>query len=220
MRRLIPVLFVTLSLATLAGVPGAVADPGAPPKTPTAVGAGGAAASVDPVGTQAAIDTLRRGGNAVDAAVAAAGALGVVEPYSCGLGGGGYMVVYRAGDHSIHTIDSRETAPAKMDANAFTGLTTFANQRVSGMSVGVPGTLRAWQHALDQYGTWSLRRALQPGIRAAERGWTRRSTTRPTRPRRSSPTSRPPPRCTSTPTARPVPSARSSATPTWPARTG
>ena len=105
----------------------------APVKQPTAVGTGGAAATVDAQGTQAAIDVLRHGGNAVDAAVAAAGVLGVVEPYSCGIGGGGFMTIYSAKDHAVHTIDSRETAPATMGPDAFTGLTTFESQRVSGM---------------------------------------------------------------------------------------
>src|SRR5919198_4509687 len=116
--------------------------------------------------------TLLHGGNAVDAAVAAAGVLGVVEPYSCGLGGGGFMTIYSARDGTVHTIDSRETAPEAMDANSFAGLTTFESQRVSGMSVGVPGTVRAWQKALDEFGTWPLRRALVPGIVAALRGFT------------------------------------------------
>jgi gamma-glutamyltranspeptidase/glutathione hydrolase len=143
-----------------------------PGKTPTATGFGGAAATVDPVATQAAIHTLRAGGNAVDAAVAAAGVLGVVEPYSCGIGGGGFMTIYTARDGQVHTIDSRETAPAAMNPDSFKGLTDFRNQqRVSGMSVGVPGTVRAWQKALDEYGTWPLRRVLQPGIRAAQRGF-------------------------------------------------
>src|SRR5688572_24183316 len=83
-----------------------------PPKTPVAEGTGGAAATVDPIATQAAIDVLRSGGNAVDAAVAAAGVLGVVEPFSCGIGGGGFMVVYDAKRRRVDTIDSRETAPA------------------------------------------------------------------------------------------------------------
>src|SRR4051812_49525899 len=61
----------------------------APPKAPTADGTRGAAATVDPVATRAAINVLRRGGNAIDAAVTAAGVLGMVEPYSCGIGGGG-----------------------------------------------------------------------------------------------------------------------------------
>ena len=142
-----------------------------PAKQPTAIGTGGAAATVDPVATRAAIDVLRRGGNAIDAAVAAAAVLGVVEPYSCGVGGGGFMLVYSAKDRVVHTIDSRETAPAAMTATSFTGLTDFEHQRVSGMSVGVPGTVRAWETALREFGTISLRRALQPAIGVARRGF-------------------------------------------------
>ena len=63
----------------------------APSGPPTAIGMGGAAASVETLATQAAIDTLKRGGNAIDAAVTAAGVLGVTEPFSCGIGGGGFM---------------------------------------------------------------------------------------------------------------------------------
>ena len=158
--------------AALVAAPTALAhQPQAPAKEPTAIGGGGVAASVDQQGTQAAIDALRRGGNAVDAAIAAAGVLGVVEPYSCGLGGGGFLSVYTARDGRVHTIDGRETAPARMDPHAFDGLTPFETQRVSGMSVGVPGTLRAWEKALDDYGTWPLRKALKPGIAAALHGF-------------------------------------------------
>src|ERR687892_1395752 len=89
----------------------------APAKQPTAVGRDGGAATVDALGTQAAIDTLRRGGNAVDAAVAAAGVLGVVEPFSCGIGGGGVMVLRtRKGD--VTTIDSRELSPEDMEPDS------------------------------------------------------------------------------------------------------
>src|SRR3954451_25252236 len=71
----------------------------------TATGTGGAAATVDSVATQAAIDALRRGGNAIDAAGTAAAVLGVTEPFSCGIGGGGFMTVRTAGCDTT-TIDS------------------------------------------------------------------------------------------------------------------
>src|SRR3954468_12104282 len=170
MRRILVVAAaiaaLLLAIAT-AGAPAATP----PPKSPTATGTGGAAATVDPVATRAAIDTLRRGGNAIDAAVAAAAVLGVVEPYSCGIGGGGFMTIYSARDGVVHTIDSRETAPTAMDANSFTGLRTFEAQRVSGMSVGVPGTVRAWESALREFGTIPLRQALQPAIATARQGF-------------------------------------------------
>jgi gamma-glutamyltranspeptidase/glutathione hydrolase len=167
MRRLL----LAAVAAALVAAPTALADHAAQTKQPTAVGSAGAA-SVDQQGTQAAIGALRRGGNAVDAAIAAAGVLGVVEPYSCGLGGGGFFSVYTARDGKVHTIDGRETAPAKMEPDAFAGLTPFETQRVSGMSVGVPGTLRTWEKALGEYGTWSLRKALKPGIATALKGFT------------------------------------------------
>src|SRR4051794_41881550 len=97
MRRIIVTLLLVAGLLVApATAPGQ--DTGrAPAKQPTAVGTGGAAATVDPVATRAAIAVLRRGGNAIDAAVTAAGVLGVVEPYSCGIGGGGVVVGYSGG---------------------------------------------------------------------------------------------------------------------------
>jgi gamma-glutamyltranspeptidase / glutathione hydrolase len=142
-------------------------------KTATAVGSDGAAASVDTLATRAAIDMLCRGGNAVDAAVAAASVLGVTEPYSCGIGGGGFMVIRtRRGD--VTTIDGRETAPAAMRPDSFmenSAPLPFAEARYSGLSAGVPGTVATWDDALDRYGTTSLRRALASGIDVARRGF-------------------------------------------------
>ena len=162
-------LLLAVLAALLLAAPALAATP--PPRQPSAVGKGGSAATVDPVATRAAIDALKAGGNAVDAAVAAAGVLGVVEPYSCGVGGGGFMLIYGANDRQVHTIDSREAAPRAMTPTSFQGLTTFAAQRVSGTSVGVPGTPRAWEKALKEYGTWSLARALKPGIDVATKGF-------------------------------------------------
>jgi gamma-glutamyltranspeptidase/glutathione hydrolase len=143
-------------------------------KQPTATGRGGAAATVDLHGTQAAIETLKDGGNAVDAAVAAAAVLGVTEPYSCGIGGGGFMTI-RTPDGEVTTIDSREKAPAEMRPDSFFengAALAFDPARWSGLSAGVPGTVAGWDRALRRYGTQSLARTLRPGIRVARQGFT------------------------------------------------
>jgi gamma-glutamyltranspeptidase/glutathione hydrolase len=142
-------------------------------KEPTAFGSGGAAATVDVLGTQAAIDMMRRGGNAVDAAVAAAAVLGVTEPFSSGIGGGGFMVI-RTPRGQVTTIDSREKAPAAMRPDSFmeNGVPLeFADARYSGLSAGVPGTVAGWEHALKRYGRTSLGKALQSGIKVAREGF-------------------------------------------------
>jgi gamma-glutamyltranspeptidase/glutathione hydrolase len=143
-------------------------------KTPTAHGKGGAAATADSLATRAAIRTLREDGNAVDAAVAAAGVLGVTEPFSAGIGGGGFMVIRKA-NGAVKTIDARETAPGAMGAESFfEGGEPLGMEaaRFSGLSVGVPGTVAGWRTALDRFGTFSMRRALAPGTKVARRGFT------------------------------------------------
>jgi gamma-glutamyltranspeptidase/glutathione hydrolase len=147
-------------------------------KQPTAVGSGGAAATVDLAGTRAAIRTLRRGGNAVDAAVAAAAVLGVTEPFSCGIGGGGFMVI-RTAKGKVTTIDSREESPETMQPDSFMengAALAFNEARWSGLSAGVPGTVAGWQRALSRYGTLPLSEVLRPGIRVARDGFTVDST--------------------------------------------
>src|SRR5258708_26102489 len=115
-RGLLPVLAMALAALALGG--GAGADVGSGSGPPTSIGHGGAAASVERIATQAAIDTLKKGGNAIDAAVAAAGVLGVTEPFSCGVGGGGFMLI-RTAQGKGTTIDRRETAPAAMTPTSF-----------------------------------------------------------------------------------------------------
>jgi gamma-glutamyltranspeptidase/glutathione hydrolase len=173
-RERLRLMFVVLTIGTalLFGV-SASADVGSGTGPPTSIGTGGAAASVEKIATQAAIDILRRGGNAVDAAVAAAGVLGVTEPFSCGVGGGGFMVVRTAGG-AVTTIDGRETAPAAMHPMSFWeggAPLPFNSARYSGLSVGVPGTVETWSDALEKYGTMSLAQVLAPAIHVAEHGF-------------------------------------------------
>ena len=84
------------------------------PKKATSEGYGGAVSSVDPEATKIGLKVLKRGGNAVDAAVATAAALGLTEPFSAGIGGGGYFVVLQRREGEVQTLDGRETAPKAM----------------------------------------------------------------------------------------------------------
>lgn len=177
-RRLIAVtaaLTISLTGGTVANP--AFADPRETVKDATATGYGGAVSTVDPEASAAAIEVLRKGGNAADAAVAAAATLGVTEPYSAGIGGGGYFVFYDADTGEVGTIDGRETAPAAIPKDAFIDKTTGQPYRftpelvTSGVAVGVPGTPATWEQALDRWGSMRLRDALKPAIKVATRGF-------------------------------------------------
>jgi gamma-glutamyltranspeptidase / glutathione hydrolase len=164
-----------LALCLLAAAVPATAAPSLV-KQPVATGTGGAIATVDLDASAAGLEVLRHGGNAVDAAVAAAATLGVTEAYSAGIGGGGFMVVYLAGKRRVVTIDGRETAPAAFEEGSFIDPATgapipFPERVTSGLGVGVPGTVATWQRALRDYGTRPLGKLLRPAIRVAERGF-------------------------------------------------
>jgi gamma-glutamyltranspeptidase/glutathione hydrolase len=152
----------------------AQANAAAPSREPVAVGYGGAVTSVDPDATAIGLDVLRKGGNAVDAAVATAAALGVTEPYSSGLGGGGFFVYYNAKTKRVSTIDGREKAPATFTSTVFTKdgkAIPFADAVTSGLSVGVPGTPLTWEEALKSWGTRSLAQSLKPAAALARKGF-------------------------------------------------
>ena len=177
-RRLIAVTAaLTISLTGGAVASPAFADPRETVKDATATGYGGAVSTVDPEASAAAIEVLRKGGNAADAAVAAAATLGVTEPYSAGIGGGGYFVFYDADTGEVGTIDGRETAPAAIPKDAFIDKATGQPYRftpelvTSGVAVGVPGTPATWERALDRWGSMRLRDALKPAIKVATRGF-------------------------------------------------
>ncbi|MEU8626012.1 gamma-glutamyltransferase [Streptomyces sp. NPDC048669] len=165
-----------------AAAPSASAPPVAPPaKSPVAVGYGGAVSSVDADATAAGIEVLRKGGNAADAAVATAAALGVTEPYSAGLGGGGYFVHYDARTRTVQTIDGRETAPRSADSSLFMENgkpLAFDDAVTSGLGVGTPGTPATWETALDTWGSKPLRQVLKPAERLARDGFVVDSTFR------------------------------------------
>jgi gamma-glutamyltranspeptidase/glutathione hydrolase len=179
-RRVAAALALLLGMVAIAFASpnGAVAQgPSVPPRQAVAVGTGGAVSTVDPLASQAAIRVLDQGGNAVDAAVAAAAVLGVTEPYTCGIGGGGFMVIYLAADERVVTLDARETAPQAFRPDSFidpaTGQPIPFDERVtSGLGVGVPGTLLSWDVAERRFGTMNLARLLAPAIRIAARGFT------------------------------------------------
>ncbi|MFI1031037.1 gamma-glutamyltransferase [Streptomyces sp. NPDC020951] len=173
--RKLSVLAVSAAVVTV----GAAAPPAAQAKTvekvPVAVGYGGAVASVDADASAAGIEVLRKGGNAVDAAVATAAALGVTEPYSTGIGGGGYFVYYDAKSRTVHTIDGRETAPLTADSGLFLengAPLAFADAVSSGLSVGTPGAPATWATALKQWGSRKLGTVLKPAERIARDGFT------------------------------------------------
>jgi gamma-glutamyltranspeptidase/glutathione hydrolase len=176
-RRLAAVTAALAMSVTTGAISPASADPRQTDKNPTATGYGGAVSTVDPDASAAAIDVLSKGGNAVDAAVAAAATLGVTEPYSAGIGGGGYFVYYDAKSGKVSTIDGRETAPAGIKHDAFIDPATgkpypFTPELVtSGVSVGIPGTPATWERALERWGTLSLKDALKPAIKVADRGF-------------------------------------------------
>ncbi|MBD5829479.1 gamma-glutamyltransferase, partial [Janibacter melonis] len=137
-----------------------------PLKVPEAIGSGGAVSSVDPYASEVGIQVLRSGGNAVDAAIAMAATLGVTEPYSCGLGGGGFLVYHQTRTGRTWTINGRETAPASFTQTSLTdgagNALPFDATVSSGLSVGVPGTPLTWEVAARQFGRRSLRQLLRP----------------------------------------------------------
>jgi len=133
-----------------------------------------AIASAHPIATQAGFEILEQGGNAFDAAVAVSATLAVVEPYSSGIGGGGFWLLHDNKQNKDIMIDGRETAPLNATRNMY--LDKKGNV-ISGLSVngalaaGIPGEPAALVHIAKNYGRLSLVKTLAPAIRAAKKGF-------------------------------------------------
>jgi gamma-glutamyltranspeptidase/glutathione hydrolase len=126
--------------------------------------ASGMVASAHSLASQAGIEILKGGGNAVDAAVAAAFAVGVAEPNASGIGGEGIMVIYLAGTGTAVAVDYRSSSPASaMFPKGFPSTGCAA--------VAVPGTVAGLTLALEKYGTMNLSRVLAPSIKIADEGF-------------------------------------------------
>ncbi len=168
-RLLIVALLVALLLRQPASGQGGAAA--------TAYGRGGAVASVDWRATQAGIAVLRDGGNAVDAAIAVMAALGVVEAYSCGIGGGGFMLIYWRRTGEVVTLDGREQAPALAEPALFSdpdtgeALPLFPQRITNGRAVGVPGVVALWELAHRRFGSRPWAELFAPAIALAEGGF-------------------------------------------------
>lgn len=138
------------------------------------VGRKGMVSSQESRASQIGVDILRKGGNAVDAAVAVGFALAVTLPKAGNIGGGGFMLVHAADSKSTHAIDYRETAPAAAHRDIFLNKDGSVNQqkaRNSFQSAGIPGTVAGLLLALKQYGTMKPIQVMAPAIKLAREGF-------------------------------------------------
>ena len=163
---------LALSLVALTVALGARADrvdaAHGPPLTTT----GGAVAADDPTASAVGARILAAGGTAADAAVATALALGVVNPVSSGIGGGGFAVVYDARTRQTRVYDFREVAPAALDPTDFVvdGKVDPTRSRIGGLAVGVPGEVAGLRLLSQRHGRLSWRRVVAPAIALAQGG--------------------------------------------------
>lgn len=138
-----------------------------------ATGQRGIVATVHPIATQAAIEAFKKGGNAVDAAVAAALTLGVVDGHNSGIGGGCLMLIRRP-DGTFLALDGRETAPASATRDMFVrdGRADTRLSQTGALASGVPGSLAVYELALARHGKLRLADLLNAAARIAETGFT------------------------------------------------
>lgn len=130
--------------------------------------------AANPHAVNAAIEMLKKGGHAVDAAIAAHAVLGLVEPQSSGIGGGGFMLIYHRSSQELSFHDGREIAPSGATVDMFMidgEVLGFMEAWQSGLAVGAPGTVALYKSAHDEYGKLPWADVFQPAIRLAQEGF-------------------------------------------------
>jgi len=135
---------------------------------------GAMATAANPHAVAAAVDMLRKGGHAVDAAIAAHLVLGLVEPQSSGIGGGAFMLVFQRDDGELIFYDGREMAPAGATVDMFMRdgvVMEFVEAWQSGLAVGVPGAVAMYKSAHDAHGILPWADLFQPAIKLAQDGF-------------------------------------------------
>jgi gamma-glutamyltranspeptidase/glutathione hydrolase len=161
---------VTLAIAMFAA-PRAYADAAAP--STSAVGVHGMVVSESDDAAHAGVEILKQGGNAVDAALATELAVGVTNPAACGIGGGGFMLIYIAKAHAFYALDYRETAPlmARPDMYMRNGKPDEDLARDGILGVGVPGEIAGIDSALRRFGTMKFQQIAAPAEKLARDGY-------------------------------------------------
>jgi gamma-glutamyltranspeptidase/glutathione hydrolase len=168
-----------LFVAACSPAENSVADSAATSDAATSVPAGtwnrGAiATAANPHAVAAAIEMLDKGGHAVDAAIAAHAVLGLVEPQSSGIGGGGFMLIYEHATRGLTFHDGREMAPSGATVDMFMRdgeVLGFVEAWQSGLAVGVPGAVAMYKSAHDDHGKLPWPDLFQPAIRIAQEGF-------------------------------------------------
>lgn len=132
----------------------------------------GMVATVHPLATDAGVEVLRRGGNAADAAIAAALTLGVVDGHNSGIGGGCFIVV-RTSDGELLAIDGRETAPRRATRDMYLrdGKPVGELSQTGPLAVGTPGALAAYDHLVKKVGRLELQQLIEPAAKIAQDGF-------------------------------------------------
>jgi gamma-glutamyltranspeptidase / glutathione hydrolase len=150
-----------------------VSPAGAVPSDTAAVAQHGMVVAETAEASAAGLEILKHGGNAIDAASAAALATGVTHAASCGIGGGGFMLIYLASTGEFYALDYRERAPLKATATMFIrdGHPDESLARSGALAIAVPGEIAGIDAALRRYGTMTFQQVAVPAVRLAQNGF-------------------------------------------------